>query len=449
MGHDVFISHSSDDKTIADMVCAALESRGIRCWIAPRDILPGVPSYAAALMQAISDSRVMVLVFSAHANDSADVEKEVHAAHSRALPVVPLRIEDAAMSPGLRYYLGATQWLNASTPPFDAHLAELADTVTRLLEQSGVVVQKAPWARARTLSAGWDVNDCAFSPDGLVVLTADSNGNLEFWAASTGKLVKALSWANEVRDIAACAFSPDGQVIASAGLFSLRLWGNPLMQGSPDEYAGAGVSLTLRHEGSIRDCAFSLDGKRIVSASEDKTLGVWDAATGDRLATLRGHKGHVHACAFSPDGETVVSASADRTIKLWDTASGDCRATLTGHALSVEKCACSPDGGSIVSASWDRTLRLWGAGGEECLAVLAGHASAVRDCAFSPDGKTILSASGDETLKLWDAATGVCTATLPSRTGAVVACAFSPNGELIVSVGKGKREDCVELWVKT
>ena len=97
MAHDVFISYSSKDKTIADSICATLEGRRIRCWIAPRDILAGVP-YGEALIEALGTSRLLVLVFSAHANISKQVAREVERACSKGLVIVPFRIEDVPMS---------------------------------------------------------------------------------------------------------------------------------------------------------------------------------------------------------------------------------------------------------------------------------------------------------------------------------------------------------------
>ena len=132
MAHDVFISYSSKDKLTADAVCAAMESRGIRCWIAPRDVLPGVP-YAAALVNALRDSRIMVLVLSSDANQSQQVLRELERAASRGLAIIPLRIEDVVPSAEMEYYISSRHWLDALTPPLEHHLVRLCDTVKSLL----------------------------------------------------------------------------------------------------------------------------------------------------------------------------------------------------------------------------------------------------------------------------------------------------------------------------
>ena len=145
--HDVFISYSSKDKAIADAVCAKLESRRIRCWIAPRDIPPGV-EYGQALIHALNGSRVFVLVFSSWANASKHVAREVERACDKELAILPFRVEDVKVSSRLEYYLSLTHWLDAITPPLDARLDQLADAVGRLLAVPGAAATDATAADA-------------------------------------------------------------------------------------------------------------------------------------------------------------------------------------------------------------------------------------------------------------------------------------------------------------
>jgi len=132
MAHDVFISHSSKDKPTADAVCARLEARGLRCWIAPRDVPHGA-NYGAAIIDAIRGSRVMVLVLSAHANASHHIPNEIERAVSHGVTVLPFRIEDVQPAKALDFFIGSVHWLDAMTPPLDRHLDQLADSVSRLL----------------------------------------------------------------------------------------------------------------------------------------------------------------------------------------------------------------------------------------------------------------------------------------------------------------------------
>jgi hypothetical protein len=132
MAHDVFISHSSNNRTVANAVCAALESIGIRCWIAPRDVLPG-RSYSGEITRAIQQSRAFVLIFSEHSNNSEQVLREVQLAANSRLHIVQFRIDSVAPSDDLEYYLSGPHWLDAVTPPLDAHLEQLKSSMKALL----------------------------------------------------------------------------------------------------------------------------------------------------------------------------------------------------------------------------------------------------------------------------------------------------------------------------
>jgi hypothetical protein len=134
MAHDVFISYSSKDKPTADAVCFELELAGIRCWIAPRDILPG-QHWGAAIVEAINSSELMVLVLSAHANASEQVLREVERSVHRAMPIIPFRIEEFELASAFEYYLSVPHWLDAMTGPLEDHIQRLVHTTKVLLEQ--------------------------------------------------------------------------------------------------------------------------------------------------------------------------------------------------------------------------------------------------------------------------------------------------------------------------
>jgi hypothetical protein len=150
MAHEVFVSYSTSDKPIADAVCAALERHGLRCWIAPRDILPGL-DWGAAIVDAIGGSRIMVLVFSASANKSPQIKREVERAVHKGVTIIPLRIEDVPLGKTLEYFISSSHWLDAFSPSVEAHLDRLAETVKLLLSRPSRVSDGAvPLPRPRT-----------------------------------------------------------------------------------------------------------------------------------------------------------------------------------------------------------------------------------------------------------------------------------------------------------
>jgi hypothetical protein len=134
MAHDVFISYSTKDKPTADAVCAKLEANGVRCWIAPRDILPG-EEWGSAIIDGLDNARLMIVVFSSHANESQQIRREVERAVNKGRSIITFRIENVVPEKSLEYFLSTPHWLDALTPPLEAHLDYLAETVKLLLDR--------------------------------------------------------------------------------------------------------------------------------------------------------------------------------------------------------------------------------------------------------------------------------------------------------------------------
>jgi TPR repeat protein len=132
MAHEVFISYCFEDKLVSDALCAAIEAAGIRCWIAPRDVLPG-PSYGGQITRAVKASRVLVLVFSAHSNVSQAVLAEVEVAAGARIHIINFRIDDSPLSDDLLFYLRHRHWLDALTTPMERHYQHLVKSVQALL----------------------------------------------------------------------------------------------------------------------------------------------------------------------------------------------------------------------------------------------------------------------------------------------------------------------------
>jgi hypothetical protein len=149
MSHDVFISHSSADKRAADAACALLEARGIRCWIAPRDIRPG-SDWGESIITAIEQTRIMLLLLSKQANSSPQIRREVERAVNRSIIIIPVRLENVTPSRSLEFFLSTSHWMDAFPPPFENHLENLSRTIHQIVFGSQVPLSQAkvpvaPW----------------------------------------------------------------------------------------------------------------------------------------------------------------------------------------------------------------------------------------------------------------------------------------------------------------
>ena len=181
----------------------------------------------------------------------------------------------------------------------------------------------------------------------------------------------------------------------------------------------------LVHAGKVTAVAFSPDGTKLATASEDNSARLWDVATGQPLGPPMEHDNEVKAVAFSPDGTKVVTASWDKTARLWDAATGRPLGPPMRHEREVQSVVFSPDGTKVVTAAGgggytvtdnhngERTIvpsfgeaRLWDAATGQPLGAPMKHDNEVNSVAFSPDGTKVVSASADKTARLWDAATG-------------------------------------------
>ncbi|NCR78281.1 MAG: protein kinase [Microcystis aeruginosa K13-06] len=197
------------------------------------------------------------------------------------------------------------------------------------------------------------------------------------------------------------------------------------------------------HSDWVKSVAYSPDGRYLASGSDDKTIKIWEVATGKELRTLTGHSSGVLSVVYSPDGRYLASGSADKTIKIWEVAKGKELRTLTGHSDRVRSVVYSPYGRYLASGSWDKTIKVWEVVTGTELRTLAGYSGWVWSVVYSPYGRYLASGSWDNTIKIWEVATGTELRTLTGHSGSIWSVAYSPDGRYLASGGD---DDTIKIW---
>jgi WD40 repeat protein len=208
-----------------------------------------------------------------------------------------------------------------------------------------------------------------------------------------------------------------------------------------------------KHVDPVNAVAFSPNGKKVLSASTDHDLRLWDASRGETLLRLSGHEGPVRAVAFSPGGHRAVSASDDKTARVWDLATGQCLFTLA-HAAAVRAVAYTNDGKRVLTGSADATLDTWNVETGEHIATYpagevvrdgqtghAGHTRPINCIAFLADGRAV-SGANDGLVGVWDLGS-TSPLQLLSNGGCVVAVAGSPDGKRVLAQSQ---DGVVQVW---
>lgn len=263
----------------------------------------------------------------------------------------------------------------------------------------------------------------AYSPDGTVLATGDTRGDVQLWDPVSGKLLNTLT--EHANWICALAFSSDGQQLASGGMgHVIKLW---------DPCNGKCLKTLSGHNTGSFSVQFSPDGKHIASSGLDGKARLWSTTTGKCLKVFTGHHHALYGVAFHPTAPILATSSQDATVKLWDIKTASCLKTLQGHQDGVRSVAFSPCGQYLVSGGVDQTLRLWSVEAGEDFAVLQGHTGEVYCVVFSSDGRTLASSSDDATVRLWDVETGQCKNSFPHPTPLIMSVAYSPDGRTVAS----------------
>ena len=284
----------------------------------------------------------------------------------------------------------------------------------------------------------------AFSEDNTILISLDSFGDIIYWDVETGR--KLLDPRN-VDTYEVAALSQNGSMAATGDKSGtqIHLWNTTtgkrrvtlnghtnFFKEGPDED---------EKEADIQAMAFTLDGKTLVSGSEDKTVQLWNT-NGAKRSTLRGHQGWITTVAFSAKGEIVASGDTNKEIKVWDVSTSRERATLIGHKNTINSLTFAPEGtspysGCLASGSADGTIRFWDPEtGQELITFTVGHTEWVKAVAFFVDGTTLASAAFNGTVEIWSLMTKRELITFTAGQSDLAELAIlSPDGKFFVTRG--------------
>jgi WD40 repeat protein/serine/threonine protein kinase len=251
-----------------------------------------------------------------------------------------------------------------------------------------------------------------------------------------------LLYASQIR-LAQQAWEHNNAVLAKHYLDSCR----PDFRGWEYDYLIALFSANrtfARHTDAITSLLLTPDGKQLITSSFDRTIKMWDLASGEAIKTLQGHTATVYGLAISADGKRLLSSS-DQTLRVWDLATGTTAVMLNGKKLPGSW-VLSRDGKRLVNASGDGTVRVWNLDTGEELLALKGHSLGMLTLALLPDDNRLLVGTADGPIKIWDAVTGAELGALKGHTKPVTCLAVSSDGQRVVS---GSLDQTVKIWDMT
>ncbi|PSB48104.1 serine/threonine protein kinase [filamentous cyanobacterium Phorm 6] len=248
------------------------------------------------------------------------------------------------------------------------------------------------------------------------------------------KNAKVKNFAQHSDAVGSVAFSPDGLMLASGSKDkTIQIW---------DLATGKSIRTFAGDSSTVWSVTFDSSGTKLATGTGFWRVMLWDLKTGQATRILD-HTASVWSVALSPDGKLIASGSGDKTTKISDATTGSLIYNLPDHTDFVYSVAFTPDGKSLVSASKDKKITIVDVETGKLLKTLEGHGDQVRSVAVSPDGKTIVSGSYDESIKIWNLETGDLMRSIKGHSDDIVSVAISPDGKFIAS---GSKDKTIKIW---
>jgi small GTP-binding protein len=431
---DVFLSHSSRDKSVVLYIAERMRADGLRVWLDAWEIHPG-DSIPAKIEEGLEHSRVLVFCMSKNAFGAEWAQLESGTFRfrdplNRERRFIPVRLDMAPIPSSLAQFL-YIEWarddgeysklLEACRPPAELEIADL-QTVP---EQSASLSFKLPCVLPL-----WRY---VFDQEGTRAITTNNLGFVQDWDLASQVAIRTYS---------ACA----GPVVAAA----LASDGHHVLTG---DATGTVRMFSLQSKRRTKALRRSDDEIWSVTLSKDQELGVagsrrgqitvWNLRTKLPQLVLEGHKATVWIVAWSPDQSLLLSGSSDRTARVWNIDNDRCIFVLEGHVAAIKAAAWSGDQQFLVTGSNDKSLRLWELKTGRCLRIFTGHRAGINDVAFSADGRFVLSAGADRTLCIWEVESGRCVRKLHGHPVSVISASWSSDQRRIIS---GDFSGNVKIW---
>ena len=315
------------------------------------------------------------------------------------------------------------------------------DGILRLMEfDSGKITYTSPSRNSR-------IEAVAFSPNGNMIVVGDNNSQVAVYAPKQGNQLAMTVQGSDLGAVYGVAFSSDdGAVFACGQDGKARLIAGPKPDGTTAGNTATRLREFLGHNGSVTSLALTPDRSLLITGGEDKTVRVWEVASGKQLRSFQGHmtsdQTWISAVAVRGDGKQIASGWVDGTIRLWDLTSEDEHRAFTDATESLWAVAFSPDGKRVAAAGSDLAIRVYDPETGKLEATLKGAKSPITSLAFLPDSNRLASAGGDQAIVIWDVAKQKPIKELSGHESAVLSLAVSEDGKVL----SGSADKTVRLF---
>ena len=464
MKYDVFLCHSSKDKSIADSICRLLEANGVTCWIAPRNVRPG-SHYAEEIVDAIDSSLSILLILSENSNTSVHVRNELDLGVSRGKVIFPVLIENIKPSKALIYYISTSQWVEAWIPPLEKKIIELAEVINILSGRAGkkskppvpikveaeradtksnfpeVPVEEVPvYSRVRSFDTQATPINASFSSDGKKIIAGirgiigkpPTGKSPVFSIFDVGSGLKIIEKPVHTAGIPIfMELSPDLQTAMIADSWKIVLLN-----------AGNGELLSEFQIEGVKCASFLKDSSHAITGG--KELLIWDLNLKNPVVRLRGQTGYIRSLAVSPDATRAFTSEENGTVRFWNLRENNMIWSIDRYKKAFSGMKISSDGKQLLAGNNERICLIDLITGEEILN-FPGH-KGCQCIAISADGEKALSGGTDNSVYLYDLKKQTVIhefLTTGSWTGSV---GFSPDGRYLFSCDMNN----INIWsIKT